>query len=484
MPVGPIRSERRHCYFRQDKFMKLTTASVLVSLLLYPLCNGQVQETSEYSAVAESSRRIQEVIDPLAASNNYSGSVIVQKDGKDIFNRTYGLADLESRIGHTAKSKFFLASVSAIFTAAAVMKLVDQGKLSLDDTLSKFVPGIKNGDRMTIHILLTERSGIPRIGSQGNVNYTTITESKQSIDQLIGHIKALKPVAEPGAKYEHSRSSYILLARVIEKVSGKSFGDFLRSEVFAPLGMKDSGHFSEGDALEDIPNLAKGYVQKGVTDLAPAQVLHWSSKTGHASIYSTAEDLSKFADAALNKRFLSEESWKRMLSPHDGDNVGYGVFTSPQGTHKRFYMSGGAPGFSTYFAVYPDENLVVIMLSNIQIFVPYFTVPKLASIVLGEPYEKLNLVTPPDIDEKLAKKLQGQFKFGSDFYRPNGTVSITAEGKRLFADGGPLIPVDEGKAEYTKFIHRRFWSTLEFVSDDKGNVVQLNFDRFSGSRMQ
>ncbi|MDH3493755.1 MAG: beta-lactamase family protein [Acidobacteriota bacterium] len=430
------------------------------------------------------SRKIQDVIDPLAKSNNYGGTVIVQKGGNYIFKRSYGFADRESKIEHSAQSKFFLASVSAMFTAAAVMKLIDQGKLSLDDKLSKFVPGIKNGNRMTIHILLTERSGIPRIGSQGNVNYTTLTESPQSIDDLIGHIKALNPVSEPGAKYEHSRSSYILLARVIEKVSGKRFGQFLKDEVFIPLGMKNSGHFSERDALDKIPNLAKGYVQKGVTDLSPAPVLHWSSKTGHASIYSTAEDLEKFANAALNKEFLSAESWKKLQSPHDGDNVGYGVFTSPQGTHKRFYMSGGSPGFSTFFAVYPDEKLVVIMLSNIQIFVPYFTVPTLASIVFGEPYERLNLVTPPDVDEKLAGRLRGSFKFGEDFYRPNGTVSITAEGNRLFADGGPLIPIDDGKGEFTRFIHRRYWSTLEFKKNSTGKIVGLKFDSFSGTRIE
>jgi len=235
--------------------MKLLTATVFVSLFLYSFCIGQPQKTGEHSP-ADLSRSLREVIDPIANSNNYAGSLVVQKDGKDIFKSSYGLAELESKIGHTSQTKFFLASVSAMFTAAAVMKLVDQGKLSLEDKLSKFVPGIKNGDKMTIHILLTERSGLPRIGSQGNVDYTVLTESKQSIDDLIGHIKELEPVFQPGEKYEHSRSSYILLARVIEKTSGMPFGDYLREEIFKPLGMKNSGHFSERDEIGKIPNLA------------------------------------------------------------------------------------------------------------------------------------------------------------------------------------------------------------------------------------
>ncbi len=412
----------------------------------------------------------------------YSGSVFVQQKGKVIFSKSYGLQDREKKLKNTPQSKFFLASVSAMFTATGIMKLVDDGKLSLDDQLSKFVPGIKNGDKLTVHHLLTERSGIPRIGSQGKVNYSKLTESPQTIDDLIGHLKDLEPQFEPGTKYQHTRSSYILLARIIEVVSGKSFGEYLKKDVFMPLGMENSGHFAYETKFGDVRNLARGYVQAGVTDLDLGQQIHWSSKTGHASIYSTAEDLNKFANAALKKEFLKAGSWERMLSPHHDDDVGYGFFTSPQGNHKRFYMSGGSPGFSTFFAVYPDDDLVVIMLSNIQIHVPYFTVPTLASIVFGEPYKKLNLVTPPNVDKNLAQKLSGQFKFGTDFYRPNGTVNITAQGERLFADGGPLIPIVEGNGRITKFIHRRYWSTLEFVPDGNGEFVTLKFDNFIGKK--
>ncbi len=124
------------------------------------------------------------------------------------------------------------------------------------------------------------------------------------------------------------------------------------------------------------------------------------------------------------------------------------------------------------------------MLSNINIHVPYFTVPSFASIIFNEPYKKLNLITPPDVDKKLVEKFLGSFQFGEDFYRRNGTVKITSKGTRLFSDGAPLIPIDEGTGKIRKFINRRYWSTLEFVNGDDGKVIELKFDSFSGKKIK
>lgn len=371
-----------------------------------------------------------------------------------------------------------------MFTAAAIMKLYEDGKLSLDDKASKFFPELKHGDKISIHHMLTERTGIPRIGDRDGVNYTRLTESAQTFDDLIRYFSNQDLDFEPGSRYRHTRSSYILLGRIIEKASGKRFGEYLEKKIFKPLGMKNTGHFGYEMKLADLPNLATGYAQSGVTDLELAQRIHWSSKSGHASIFSSAEDLGKFAEAALNAKLLSAASWKKILSAHDGDGVGYGWFISPQGNHRRFHSSGGAPGFSSFISVFPDEKLTIVMLSSIQIGVPYFTVPKLASIVFKEPYEKLDLITPPNVERKVTEKLVGTFQFGQEFYRPNGTVSITAEGDRLFSDGAPLIPINEGEGSPRKFLNRRFWSTLEFVFDDKGKVIGLRFDRHTGRKLE
>ena len=460
--------------------------AVLLILSIFFSCSWCIAQSPKINRSSKSdvNDKIEEIINPLVKSNNFSGSVLIQKDGKNIFNKSYGLLNREKGIKNTAQTKFFLASVSAMFTAAATMKLIDKGKLSLDDKVSKFFPTFKNGNKITIHHLLTERTGIPRIGSQGDVNYTTLTESPQTLGQLIGYFKDYELDFEPGTRYQHTRSSYILLARIIEKVSGKSFGEYLKKEIFEPLEMKNTGHFAVDDKYSKIPNLAYGYTQAGVTELTLDQQIHWSSKTGHASIYSTAEDLNKFANALLNKELLSADSWEKVLTSHHGDRVGYGWFISPPDQRKRYHMSGGSPGFSSYIAVYPDDKLTIIMLSNVRIGVPYFTVPKLASVVFNEPYEKLNLITPPDVDRELAEKYTGEFQFGEDFYRSNGVVRITSEGKRLFVDGATLLPIDEGNGKIRKFINRQYWSTLEFVPGKNGEIVELKYDSYKGQKIQ
>jgi CubicO group peptidase (beta-lactamase class C family) len=426
--------------------------------------------------------RFDELINPLNKSNNFSGNVLVQKEGEVIFAKSYGLSSREGNVSHNDQSQFFIASISAMFTATAVMHLVDEGKISLDDNLAKFLPDFPNASEMTIHFLLLERSGIPRIGDQGNVNYSQLTESPQTLDELVGYLRDLKLESTPGSSYKHTRSSYILLAKVIEVVSKKSFGDYLRDEIFTPLGLSNTGHYYYENQIKEIPNIASGYDQAGVAELVPAQQIHWSSKTGHASIYSTANDLVKFANALLEKKFLSASSWEKMTNSSFNNSVGYGIFTNPQGNHRRFNMSGGAPGFSSYFAIYPNEKLVIVMLSNIGIHVPYFTVPSLASIVFDEPYEKLNLVSPPVVDEAQVKDFLGVYQFGKKFYRPNGTVTIDYRDNMLHGDGVPLIPVLGDNGEIVKFINRRFWSRLEF-DKDKGKPI-LKFDSFIGERLK
>ncbi len=392
--------------------MKINTIALILFLFIYSsFCIAQPTSKVEKSSENEINKKIEEIIDPLVKSNNFSGSVLIKKDGREIFNRSYGLLNREKKIKNSSQTRFFLASVSAMFTAAAAMKLVDEGKLSLDAKVSKFFPDFKHGDKMTIHHLLTERTGIPRIGSQeSDVNYTTLTESPQTLDDLIGYFKDYPLEFEPGSRYRHSRSSYILLAKIIELVSGKQFGEYLDKEILKPLGMNNTGHFAYKDKYAEIPNLAYGYTQAGVTELELDQQIHWSSKTGHASVYSTAEDLAKFADALLSKKLLSADAWEKLVTSHHGERVGYGWFISPPDARKRYHMSGGSPGFSSYIAVFPDEKLTVIMLSNIRIGVPYFTAPKLASVVFGEPFEKLNLITPPDVDKKLTEKFEERKK--------------------------------------------------------------------------
>ena len=456
--------------------------TVVCLMLLFNTSCRVGSENDKPEKKVDLSAQIDALIRPLADSNNFSGAVLVKKNDSAILSATYGYANWERNTKNTLNSKFFIGSISAVFTAAAIMQLVDEGKLSVDDKLKKFIPKIPNSDKITIHHLLTERSGLPRVVSQKDGSYAQLINTPHTLDELVGLIESLQPISEPGMKYRHSGSSFILLAQVIEIVSGESFGDYLEHKIFDPLEMKDTGHYGVEAVYGDIQDLALGYEQERVTELKKAQRIHWSTKIGHASIYSTAEDLNKFAQAWMNKKLLSEASWAKMASSYYETSLGYGISNNSQGGRLRYYRSGSSPGFSSYFLMYPNENLVVIMLSNIKIHVPYFNAPKIAAIVFGEPYEQLNLVSPTRIEQDKVQPMLGTFQFDENFYNPNGSVTITYENDMLLSDGAPLIPVVNEEGKIIKYVNRQFWSRLEFVPDSLGTYSILKFDEFMGRR--
>ncbi len=454
---------------------------VLCMVLSYTSCR-QGPEKAKFPGTPNLAAQIDTLIRPLSNSNNFSGMVFVKQKDSIVLSKPYGYADRESRTKTTVKSKFLIGSISAMFTAVAIMQLVEEGKLSVDDPLNKFIPKIANSEKITIHHLLTERSGLPRVVSQADGSYAKLTKTAHTLDALVDLIKELEPIAEPGAKYRHSGSSYILLAKVIELVSGASFGEYLEHKIFAPLGMTDTGHYGYDKVYDHIQDLAIGYEQEGVTGLKRAQQIHWSTKIGHASIYSTAHDLNAFAEAMMHKKLLTHDSWTKMTASYYGSSLGYGISSNRQDDRLRHYRSGSSPGFSCYFVVYPEEGLTVIMLSNIKIHIPYFNVPKIAAIVFGEDYEQLNLVSPTEVNYDLAREMLGTFQFDENFYNPNGTVTITYDHGMLLSDGAPLIPVVGQEGQIIKFINRQFWSRLEFVPDSLGNYSKLKFDNFMGER--
>ncbi len=423
--------------------------------------------------------QIDELVQPYVTTNNYSGTLLVYKNGKILMSKAYGKMNRSYDLDNQLDSRFFLASVSMIFTSAAIMKLADEGKIQLEDPLSKYLPDYKHGNRITIHDMLAQRSGIPRPGHSGNIEYNEITRFSHSAEDLIDYFKDYDLLFEPGTQYKHERSDYIMLARIIEKVSGQSFGAFLREQIFIPLGMSHTAHVDSEVAI--IQNVSKGYAIKGVFGFQNAPFLDWSSKTGHASIYSTSEDLLKFAQAILDNELLSRESWSQTLSNH-GDNVGYGWFIRPQFNQTCYQMNGRSPGYSSYFGIYPESDLVVVMLSNMYVSLPRTIGEQIAGIALEKDIDPLRLINQK-LNEPDVSELLGTYQFGPDFYNPNGKASFNLIKGELIGDWGGLIPVDDGSRKFRKFIYRTFWSDIEFLENEKGEVTSMRFDEYIGVKV-
>ena len=431
------------------------------------------------SAQEDINLKIDELVAPLVATNNFSGTIAIAKNGEMVMQKEYGEAVREYGVAHEPESKFYLASVSMIFTAAAVMKLRDEGKLKLDDPIGMYFPLYKNGETITIHHMLAQRSGIPAIGYNGSIDYNRMTKFAHSADSLFTYFQDYELLFEPGEKYNHGRSEYILLARLVEKLSGLPFGEYLRQEIFQPLNMNNTGH-DPGDN-QFIPKMAQGYAPAAAVSIERAPTLNWSSKTGHASIYSTTGDLLKFGKAALEKSILSAESWDKIFTDY-GQQVGYGWFIRPHLGRERYQMNGRSPGYSSYLAIYPEEELVLAVLSNMYISLAANIGLDVAAIVLDEPYEPLPLSAEKINREEVAAFL-GKYQFGPDFYRPNFLLEISYENGYLSTPWGWMIPVVRDNQSIRAFVLRPFWSYLEFKKDPDKGKWELKFDRFLGTKI-
>jgi CubicO group peptidase (beta-lactamase class C family) len=424
--------------------------------------------------------RVDSIMTPLVRTNNYSGTLLIARNGKTLVSRAYGLMSREPNLPNTPDTRFMLASVSMIFTSAAILKLNEDGKLRLSDPVARFIPDYPHGNTLTISDLLAQRSGIPAIGTGGNVDYDSITRFTHTPESLYAYFKEYPLLFEPGTKYNHGRSDYILLAYIIEKLSGKAFGQYLKEAILAPLGLNNTGHYA--GKTERIPNLAQGYAPKDLYEVEAAEPVDWSSKTGHGSIYSTAADLQKFTRAALDHKLLTKESWNKLFTSY-GDNVGYGWFISRHLNRDRFQMNGRAPGFSSYVAIYPEEKLSIIILSNNYVSLPADVGKLLAALTLNEPYERLNLTDKP-VPAGFARKLTGTYKFDQNFYRPDYELQVSYENGQLLSDWGGLIPVDTGDKNFKEYILRTYWSSITFIADERGEIVRMKFDDHQGLKIR
>jgi len=371
-------------------------------------------------------------LQPYAQSGNFSGDVLVVKSGKIIFERAYGFADREHHIRNTATTRFHIASMSMQFTAAAVLRLVDTGSMKLDDHVGGFVPGIQGADKITLRDLLTERSGLPDINALPN--YDDVLQHHQTPSSLIAEIEGRPLLFEPGSKFlREEHSAYNLVALILEKKTGLPFATAMDRLFFQPANLTASG--VDDDSVTQAGGMAKGYEPEGTYGLKPARAIHWSAKTGNASVYTTAGDEARFVDALFSGHVLSSASRTAVLDR--SMRVGYGWFKSE---NKRFgetayYMNGRAPGFASFVIHLPQAQTTVVVLSNIYSSATTTIGYDIAALSLGLSYRRFHVrVHPPSAAE--LKTCTGTFQFGPDFYQANAKLALTASVARNYGCAG------------------------------------------------
>src|SRR5579862_2196417 len=402
-------------------------------------------------------------LQPYVRSGNFSGSVLVEKHGEIVFEKSYGFADREQGTKNSTATRFHIASMSMQFTAAAVLRLVDKGSLKLDDHASDFASKIRGSEKITIRDLLTERSGLPDINLLPG--YDDLLQYHQTPATLVARIEGQPLLFEPGSKYLHEEhSAYNLLALIVEKKTGLPFAAAVERLVFRPMGLASTG---VDDDTAGARHTARGYEPEGTLGLKPAAAIRWSAKAGNASVYTTARDEGRWVRLLFSGHALSAASREAMLDP--STKIGYGWFKRE---NKRFAetaysMNGRAPGFASFVLYLPRTQTTVVVLSNIYSSSTTTIGNDVAAISLDLPFERFSFRDPrPDPAE--LRSCVGTFQFGADFYQPNAEVALIASGRELSlrwpsGEISPLIPLGPDH-----FMDRAYWEDVTIERDASG----------------
>lgn len=297
------------------------------------------------------------------SNDKLSGAMLIARDGEIIFEKAWGLASRETNTPVTTDTKFRLGSVPKMFTAIAVLQLVQQQKLFLDGTVGAYLPEYPNRDiasKVTVRELLNHTGGTGDIfGPDSNANRNTLKENSDYV-ALYG---TRPPQFEPGTKDAYSNYGFVLLGALVERVSGKPYYDYLRENVFLPAGMTNTDALPENEPVSDR---STGYMWRDNRWVSNADTLPYRG-TGAGGAYSTVGDMFKFAQALETGELISKGALAEATSPQNhGRWYGFGFGVKGEGQFKNYGHDGGAPGMDASFRVYPNLSTVIIALSNLD----------------------------------------------------------------------------------------------------------------------
>ncbi|HEU0112030.1 MAG TPA: serine hydrolase domain-containing protein, partial [Flavisolibacter sp.] len=252
-------------------------------------------------------QRMDELVSAYVNNQKFNGSVLVAQKGKVLYQKGWGFRNAEEKIPNDVNSIFQIGSVTKQFTAAIIMQLQQEHKLSVQDPLSKYFTGFVNGDKITIEHLLTHTSGIYNYTNDSVIMNNDVSKS-YSQQQFIEIIRKYSPEFAPGTKWNYSNSGYQLLGYIIEKVEMKPYEQVVRQRIFQPLGMNNSGFDFEG---LQVAQKTKGYFS--LNKIMPAPVVDSTIAYAAGAIYSTVGDLYKWERAIFSDKILHPGSWNTVF---------------------------------------------------------------------------------------------------------------------------------------------------------------------------
>jgi CubicO group peptidase (beta-lactamase class C family) len=406
----------------------------------------------------ELSTKLEQYMDAQFAINDFSGTVLVSKNDSVVFKKAYGFANYEWKVKNTIDSKFSLASVSKQFTAVAILQLAENKKLSLQDPLNKYFANFPKGDKITLKMMLTHNSGL-------QMDYDELYLSKTNLDKDSVYTYLIKKplLFEPGTSTAYSNIGYYLLGRIIEKVSGQSYSEYLKKNIFDKAKMYNSGVSSNNIIVDKMTQLYCFDNDK----LVKNPYINWNFNLGHDGVYSTVEDLNLWNKALFDSQILlSEASKKEMFTSYNEENFGLGVVINPfynQG-HQLIAHDGGFFGAMTSLNKFTEDHVFITVLSNNQ-SKSYYIAYGLAGICFGKEVELPYKHVQKEIDTQVYNQYIGDYE---------NIKIVTKDNKLYYVDYNiELLPESQ-----TKFFRSdNHNTTLEFIKNKKGKIIQLEIKK-------
>jgi D-alanyl-D-alanine carboxypeptidase len=396
-------------------------------------------------------------------------AAIVVLDGEEVLRKGYGLANVELQVPNGPEMVFELGSVTKQFTAAAILMLAERGQLRIEEDVTKYLPDYPtHGRKITIEHLLTHTSGIPIYTALPEF----ISQMRQDIrpEALIGIFKDKPLEFEPGERWAYNNSGYVLLGAVIEKVSGKSYEQFIEEEIFKPLGMKDSRY---GHMEELVPRRAYGY-GKGSESWKNADYVSMTQPYAAGSLLSTVDDLVLWDRALSGETLLKKASLDRMftavkLSSGQSTLYGYGWSVFDWKGRRIIEHGGDINGFTTYLSRVPQERLFIAILSNNEASDPRpdAIVVHIEGKIFGSPLEdrKPMKLAAQEMDEYV-----GVYRFDEKTKR-----AITRDGDKLYSQRPGRDKAEILALERDHFYFVQSDNHFRFRRDAQGKITGADY---------
>lgn len=440
----------------------------LAALLLLQLPQGAVHAAPVAASVDQAlAVRIDAVVAPYYKPGAPGATLIVVKDGKTLLRKAYGMADVAGKVEMRPDATLRLGSITKQFTAVAIMMLADEGKLSVSDPITEFLPDYPTqGKVITVEHLLTHTSGI--VSYTGKPDFRSQSLRDVTVPQMLDYFKNDPIEFTPGTKHAYNNSGYFLLGAIIEKLSGQSYAKFVEQRIFVPLGMTHTAY--EGHERAFILRAA-GH-EKTPAGFGPSQPLSMSQPYAAGSLVSTVDDLAKWDAAISAGKLLKPASWKQAFTAYalaDGKSVdyGYGWGVGKLRGSEAISHGGGINGFSTYAMRMPQEKVYVALLTNSDSGMAdaALVARKAAALAIGKPFPEHKAIT---LHAAALDALEGNYKVDEMTNRV-----VRREGDGLVMQRSGRAPVALHAFAPDRFFLKESTDTLTFNRNAKGEVEQV-----------